>query len=170
MSLCIVSDCTLVVHCPPSATYTLGLCHMKAENGKNGKYHKCWGKGFLAKGKEEKSRAICDHLHVTWNSSTPHHGHRTTREKWTVKWFCTVACLTIVVVCSHPILKSLILHNTVNSSTTLTVPSTSVGINIETVCKWEVTIQVLKHKFSGQQQKCCNPSCSWSGQSWPSTF
>lgn len=37
----IVSDCTLVVHCPPSATYTLGLCHMKAENGKNGKYHKC---------------------------------------------------------------------------------------------------------------------------------
>ena len=107
---------------------------------------------------------------TTWNSSTAHRGHRTTREKWTVKWFCTVACLTIVVVCSHPILKSPRLHNTVNSSTTLTVPSTSVGINVAIVCKWEVTIQVLKHKFSGQQQKCCNPSCSWSRQSWPSTF
>lgn len=74
-----VSDRTFVVYCPPSATNTLGFCHVKAEDGKNGKYHKCCCKGFLAKGKQEKSRAICDHLYVifcctelhnTVNSST----------------------------------------------------------------------------------------------------
>ena len=59
-----VSDRTFVVYCQPSATNTLGFCHVKAEDGKNGKYHKCCCKGFLAKGKQEKSRAICDHLHV----------------------------------------------------------------------------------------------------------
>ena len=73
------TDRTFVVYCPPSATNTLGFCHVKAEDGKNGKYHKCCCKGFLAKGKQEKSRAICDHLHVlfcctelhnTVNSST----------------------------------------------------------------------------------------------------
>ena len=54
-----VSDRTFVVYCPPSATNTLGFCHVKAEDGKNGKYQKCCCKGFLAKGKQEK---ISSHL------------------------------------------------------------------------------------------------------------
>ena len=46
---------------------------------------------------------------TTRNSSTTQRNRRTTREKWTVTWFwsCAVACLTVVVVRSHPILKSL---------------------------------------------------------------
>ena len=47
---------------------------------------------------------------TTRNSSTTQRNRRTTREKWTVTWFlsCAVACLTVVVVRSHPILKSLL--------------------------------------------------------------
>ena len=47
-----------------------------------------------------------------WNSSTTHRSGRTTWEQWTVTWFwsCAVVCLTVVVVPSHPILKSLLLE------------------------------------------------------------
>ena len=46
----------------------------------------------------------------TRNSSTTHRSSRTTWEKRTVTWFwsCTVACLTVVVVCSRRILNSLL--------------------------------------------------------------
>ena len=60
-----VSDRTFVAYCPPSATNTLGFCHVKAEDGKNGKYQKCFCKGFLANGKQEK---ISSHL---WSSPCP---------------------------------------------------------------------------------------------------
>ena len=65
-----VSDRTYVVYGPPSATNTLGFCHIKVENTKKAgtAFHKCSCKGFVSKAKQEKSRALCVHLHVLFCS------------------------------------------------------------------------------------------------------
>ena len=65
-----VSSCTYVVYGPPSATNTLGFCHIKVENTKKAgtAFHKCSCKGFVSKAKQEKSRALCVHLHVLFCS------------------------------------------------------------------------------------------------------
>jgi len=61
-----VSDRSYVVYGLPSATNTLGFCHVKIENAKKvgTAFHKCSCKGFVAKAKQEKSRALGIHLHV----------------------------------------------------------------------------------------------------------
>ena len=61
-----VSDRSYVVYGPPSATNTLGVCYVKVEKAKKvgTAFHKCSCKGFVAKAKQEKSRALCVHLHV----------------------------------------------------------------------------------------------------------
>ena len=65
-----VSDRSYVVYGPPSATNTLGFCHVKVENAKKvgTAFHKCSCKGFVSKAKQEKSRALCVHLHVLFCS------------------------------------------------------------------------------------------------------
>ena len=65
-----VSDRTYVVYGPPSATNTLGFCHIKVENTKKvgTASHKCSCKGFVSKAKQEKLRALCVHLHVLFCS------------------------------------------------------------------------------------------------------
>ena len=65
-----VSSRTYVVYGPPSATNTLGFCRIKVENTKKAgtAFHKCSCKGFVSKAKQEKSRALCVHLHVLFCS------------------------------------------------------------------------------------------------------
>ena len=65
-----VSGRTYVVYGPPSATNTLGFCRSKVENTKKAgtAFHKCSCKGFVSKAKQEKSRALCVHLHVLFCS------------------------------------------------------------------------------------------------------
>lgn len=65
-----VSDCTYVVNGPPSATHTLGFCHVKVESGKKADtaFHWCSCKSYESKRKQEKSHAVCIHLHVLFCS------------------------------------------------------------------------------------------------------
>ena len=79
-----VTDKTYVVYGPPTSTNTLGFCHVKVQSGNVASFHKCTCKGFVSKGKQEKSRSLCVHLHVLFcclelssrplspSSSTPH--------------------------------------------------------------------------------------------------
>lgn len=59
-----VTDKTYVVYGPPTSTNTLGFCHVKVQSGNVASFHKCTCKGFVSKGKREKSRSLCVHLHV----------------------------------------------------------------------------------------------------------
>ena len=59
-----VTDKTYAVYGPPSSTNTLGFCHVKVQSGTVASFHKCTCKGYVSKGKQEKSRSLCVHLHV----------------------------------------------------------------------------------------------------------
>lgn len=62
-----VTEKNHAVYGPPSATNTVGYCHVKREESTSQVVFKCTGKecqGYVSKGKQEKTRTICIHQHA----------------------------------------------------------------------------------------------------------
>jgi hypothetical protein len=64
-----VSNNMYCVHGPPTASNTVGYCHIKHFDAKNS--YVCSGKdcrGVVSKGKQARTKAICIHLHLLYSS------------------------------------------------------------------------------------------------------